>query len=124
MKNFSKNIALWIIIGLLLAALFNLFQKSPNKRSSSNISFSDFLAATESGNISEVNIIGNQIEGYLDDGRSFTTYSPNYPNLIDKLNENGVKISAEPANKSMHPFFSILLSWFPMLLLIGVWIFL
>ena len=123
MKNFSKNIALWIIIGLLLVALFNLFQNSPNNRSSSKISFSDFIAATEAGNISEVNIIGNHVEGYLDDGRPFTTYSPNYPNLVDKLNENGVKISAEPADKSMHPFLSILLSWFPMLLLIGVWIF-
>ena len=123
MKNFSKNIALWIIIGLLLVALFNLFQNSSNNRSSSKISFSDFIAATEAGNISEVNIIGNHVEGYLDDGRPFTTYSPNYPNLVDKLNENGVKISAEPADKSMHPFLSILLSWFPMLLLIGVWIF-
>ena len=123
MKNFSKNIALWIVIGLLLVALFNLFQNSPNNRSSSKISFSDFIAATEAGNISEVNIIGNHVEGYLDDGRPFTTYSPNYPNLVDKLNENGVKISAEPADKSMHPFLSILLSWFPMLLLIGVWIF-
>ena len=123
MKKFSKNIALWIIIGLLLVSLFNLFQNSSNKRSSSSISFSDFIAATEAGNISEVNIAGNYVEGYLDDGRSFTTYSPNYPNLVDKLNEYGVKISAEPAEKSMHPFLSILLSWFPMLLLIGVWIF-
>ena len=123
MKNFSKNIALWIIIGLLLVALFNLFQNSSNNRSSLKIPFSDFIAATEAGNVSEVNIRGNNVEGYLDDGRPFTTYSPNYPNLVDKLNENGVKISAEPADKSMHPFLSILLSWFPMLLLIGVWIF-
>ncbi len=123
MKNFSKNIALWIIVGLLLAALFNLFQNSSSNRTSSLISFSDFLAATEAGNISEVNIRGNHLEGYLDDGRPFTTYSPNYPNLVDKLNESGVKISAEPSDKSMHPILSILLSWFPMLLLIGVWIF-
>ena len=104
MKNFSKNIALWIIIGLLLVALFNLFQNSSNKKSLSQISFSDFIAATESGNISEVNIRGNYVEGYLEDGRSFTTYSPNYPNLVDKLNENSVKITAEPSDKSMHPF--------------------
>ena len=76
MKNFSKNIALWIIIGLLLVSLFNLFQNSSNNRSSPKISFSDFIAATEAGNISEVTIIGNHIEGYLDDGRPFTTYSP------------------------------------------------
>ena len=52
MKNFSKNIALWIIVGLLLAALFNLFQNTSNNRSSSKISFSDFIAATEAGNVS------------------------------------------------------------------------
>jgi len=123
MKNFSKNIILWIVIGLLLIALFNLFQGGSSNRSIPEISFSDFIAATESGNVSEVNIIGNNVKGYFDDGRAFTTYSPNYPNLIDKLNQNGVKISAEPSDKSMHPILSVLLSWFPMLLLIGVWIF-
>jgi len=123
MKNFSKNIALWIIIGLLLVALFNLFQGTSSNRTSSVISFSDFVGAVESGNVSEVNIRGNNVEGYFDDGRPFVTYSPNYPDLVNKLNENGVKITAEPADKSLHPFLSILISWFPMLLLIGVWIF-
>ena len=123
MKNISKNIILWTIIGLLLIVLFNLFQGTSSNKSSSKISFSDFIAATESGNVSEVNISGNNVSGFLDDGRPFNTYSPNYPNLVDKLNENGVKITAEPADRSMHPILSILLSWFPMLLLIGVWIF-
>ena len=123
MKNFSKNIILWIVIGLLLIALFNLFQGSSSNRSIPEISFSDFIAATESGNVSEVNIVGNNVKGYFDDGRSFTTYSPGYPDLVDKLNQYGVKITAEPADKSMHPILSVLLSWFPMLLLIGVWIF-
>ncbi len=123
MKNISKNVVLWIIIGLLLIVLFNLFQGSSNNRNTSKISFSDFIAATESGNVSEVNISGNMVTGFLDDGRSFSTYAPNYPNLVDKLNENGVKITAEPSERSMHPLLSVLLSWFPMLLLIGVWIF-
>ena len=103
--------------------LFNLFQGTSNNRNTSKISFSDFIAATESGNVSEVNISGNMVTGFLDDGRSFSTYAPNYPNLVDKLNENGVKITAEPSERSMHPLLSVLLSWFPMLLLIGVWIF-
>ena len=123
MKNFSKNIILWIVIGLLLVALFNLFQNSSSNKTLVNISFSDFMAAANSGNVSEVTIRGNNIDGYFDDGRSFTTYSPNYPDLVNNLNSQGVKINAEPANKSMHPILSILLSWFPMLLLIGVWIF-
>jgi ATP-dependent Zn proteases len=123
MRNFSKNIILWIIIGLLLIALFNLFQGNSSNKSSAKISFSDFLAATQNGNVDEVTIVGNNVEGYFDDGRSFSTYSPNYPNLVDNLNKSGVKIKAEPSDRSMHPLLSILLSWFPMLLLIGVWIF-
>ena len=123
MKNFSKNIVLWIIIGLLLVALFNLFQGTSSNRNASNISFSDFIVAVESGNVSEVNIRGNNVEGYFEDGRPFTTYSPNYPDMVEKLNSSGVKITAEPSDRAMHPILSILLSWFPMLLLIGVWIF-
>ena len=123
MKNFSKNIILWIVIGLLLIALFNLFQNSSSTNSNSEISFSDFLIAADNGNISEVKIVGNNVTGFFDDGRSFSTYSPNYPELIGKLSESGVKIVAEPSDRSMHPILSVLLSWFPMLLLIGVWIF-
>ncbi len=123
MKNFSKNIFLWIVIGLLLIALFNLFQNSSSTNSNSEISFSDFLIAADNGNISEVKIVGNNVTGFFDDGRSFSTYSPNYPELIGKLSESGVKIVAEPSDRSMHPILSVLLSWFPMLLLIGVWIF-
>ncbi len=123
MKNISKNVILWVIIGLLLIVLFNLFQGSSTSRNSSKISFSDFIAATENGNVSEVNISGSSVTGFLNDGRSFTTYAPDYPNLVDKLNESGVKITAEPSERSMHPLLSVLLSWFPMLLLIGVWIF-
>jgi cell division protease FtsH len=108
---------------LLLIALFNLFQNSSSTNSSSEISFSDFLIAADNGNISEVKIVGNNVTGFFDDGRSFSTYSPNYPELIGKLSESGVKIVAEPSDRSMHPILSILLSWFPMLLLIGVWIF-
>jgi len=123
MKNFSKNIILWIVIGILLIALFNLFQNSSNTNNKSQISFSDFLIAADNGNISEVKIVGNNVTGFFDDGRSFSTYSPDYPDLINKLSESGVKIVAEPSDRSMHPILSILLSWFPMLLLIGVWIF-
>ena len=99
------------------------FKVHQNNRISSSISFSDFFAAVEAGNVSEVNIKGNNVEGFFGDGRPFHTYSPNYPNLVDKLNENGVRITAIPIEKGMHPILGVLLSWFPMLLLIGVWIF-
>ena len=123
MGSFGKNIALWIVIGLLLLSLFNLFQNSSNRNPKVEIPFSDFIAQVDAGNISEVNIKGNNVEGYFDDGRTFYTYAPNYPELVDRLNSEGVKISAEPLDQGMHPLLSILISWFPMLLLIGVWIF-
>jgi cell division protease FtsH len=123
MKNFSKNIILWVVIGMLLIVLFNLFQNSSSTNQSKEISFSDFLISADNGNISEVKIVGNNVSGFFDDGRSFSTYSPNYPDLVDKLNQSGVKIVAEPSERSMHPILSVLISWFPMLLLIGVWIF-
>ena len=77
MKNFSKNIILWVIIGLLLVALFNLFQGSGGNRTASTISFSDFIAATEAGNVTEVKIRGNNIEGYLNNEDSFKKYIDN-----------------------------------------------
>ena len=123
MKNFSKNIALWLIIGILLIALFNLFQGTSTNQVNSSISFSDFISAVESGNVSEVQIQGDNVEGFFEDGRPFSTYAPNYPNLVDKLNDSGVRITAVPIGKGMHPILSVILSWFPMLLLIGVWIF-
>ena len=84
MKNFSKNIILWIVIGLLLIALFNLFQNNSSSNRTAEISFSDFLIATDNGNISEVKIVGNSVSGFFDDGRQFSTYSPNYPELVNK----------------------------------------
>ena len=103
MKNFSKNIILWIVIGLLLIALFNLFQNSSSTNSNSEISFSDFLIAADNGNISDVKIVGNNVTGFFDDGRSFSTYSPNYPELISKLSDSGVQLSAELSDLSFIP---------------------
>ena len=74
MKNFSKNIILWVVIGILLIALFNLFQNSTSTNQSKEISFSDFLIAADNGNISEVKIIGNNVSGFFEDERSFSTY--------------------------------------------------
>ena len=68
MQNFSKNIALWLIIGLLLIALFNLFQGTSKDQTGYSISFSDFMAAVETGNVSEVDIRGNNVEGSFEDG--------------------------------------------------------
>ena len=88
-----------------------------------NIIFSEFLDEVDNGRIVQVEIQGNNIKGVLANGDSFTTYSPNDPNLIQKLTDRGVSISAAPLDEKMPSLFGVLLSWFPMLLLIAVWIF-
>ena len=122
-NNIGKNLALWVIIGLLLVALFNLFQGSSSRSDMSSISFSDFIESAESGMVSDVVIKGNAIQGHYSNGGAFTTFAPNDSGVVDRLTKAGVRISAGPAEDGNSGLFSILLSWFPMLLLIGVWIF-
>ncbi len=120
--NFSRNMALWVVIALLVFAMFNLFQGS-GQRQQSMMAFSDFLAAVEAGDIRDVTIQGPGISGHYRDGRTFSTYAPDDPNLVSTLTKKSVRISALPYDKDTPTLFSILISWFPMLLLIGVWIF-
>jgi len=122
-NNFGKNLALWLVIGLLLIALFNLFQGSANRGAETELAFSEFIAEVEKKQVREVTIRGHTIAGTLNDGREFKTYAPDDPNLVSKLHDNGVTISAAPEQDGMHPLLAVLVNWFPMLLLIGVWIF-
>ena len=87
------------------------------------LAYSEFLAKVKVGEVNDVTVKGNEIHGHFSDGRTFTTYSPNDPDLVDKLNKNKVMIKAAPAESDSPTFLDILISWFPMLLLIGVWIF-
>src|SRR5438094_926889 len=122
-NNFGKNLALWIVIGLLLVALFNLFQTSSSRGPQSTLAFSDFVADVNRGQVTDVTIQGDNINGHFTDGRAFTTYSPKDPGLVGRLIEKGVRITAAPLDENVPSLFGILVSWFPMLLLIGVWIF-
>ena len=123
MKNFSKNIFVWIIISLILLGLFNVFKNSQKDYSSVTYTYSTLLDKAQSGEIKSVEIQGNNIYGQTMDGVNFSTYAPRDPNLIETLSENDVAINAKPEQSGMHPLLSIFVSWFPMLLLIGVWIF-
>jgi cell division protease FtsH len=122
-NNFGKNLALWIVIGLLLVALFNLFQTSSNHGPQSTLAFSDFLNDVKRGQVADVTIRGHNISGHFSDSRAFSTYAPSDPNLVSLLTQKGVRITAAPLNDNVPSLFGILISWFPMLLLIGVWIF-
>jgi cell division protease FtsH len=119
-----KNIALWLFIAFIAFGLFNLFGgPGSDGNRSIELTYSQFLDEVDAGSITDVVIKGKDITGKYSDGRSFKTYEPNDPTLVDRLNERGVNISAVPLDDGYPSLLGILISWFPMLLLIGVWIF-
>ncbi|MEE4237921.1 MAG: ATP-dependent zinc metalloprotease FtsH [Anderseniella sp.] len=121
MGNF-RNFAVWVIIAMLLIALFNLFQQPGQTVRSTEKTYSEFISDVDSGAVKSVTISGDQISGTSGDGKSFKTFAPNDPNLITTLRDRGVNIRVEPA-QSEGALSSFLLSWFPILLMLGVWIF-
>ncbi|MEI6985635.1 MAG: ATP-dependent zinc metalloprotease FtsH [Rhodospirillaceae bacterium] len=123
MNNFGKNLALWIIIALLLVALFNLFQTSSTRGPQTTVPFSEFLTSVDRSLVSDVLIKGSQVSGHFNDGRIFSTFTPPEANLVDRLTQKGVRITAMPDDSNVPSMFGVLVSWFPMLMLIGVWVF-
>jgi cell division protease FtsH len=116
---FYKNLALWMVIGLIIIVLFNVFQASQPSRD--KLVFSDFLKRVETGEVREVLIRGKAVTGKLADGNTFRTFTADYPDLIKALKDKGVKIAVEPEDSN--PWYAYVLQWVPMLLFIGVWIF-
>ena len=127
MSNFGRNLALWVVIALLLVVLFNLFQPSPSQRNVTERAYSDFISDVNTGKVRDVLIQGHIISGHatsgpLNEERAFQTYAPEDPTLISRLTEKGVKVQAQKEDQDNH-LINVLLNWFPMLLLIGVWVF-
>ncbi|MBI4573441.1 MAG: ATP-dependent metallopeptidase FtsH/Yme1/Tma family protein, partial [candidate division NC10 bacterium] len=120
MSPFFKNLALWLVIGLIMVLVFNIFNQSqPMQR---ELIFSDFMSKVERGEVGEVTIKGNDVTGRLTDNTVFRTYTPDDKDMIGLLRKQGVKITAKPAEGN--PWYvQALLSWLPMFLFIGVWIF-
>ncbi|MDC3223263.1 ATP-dependent zinc metalloprotease FtsH [Pelagibacteraceae bacterium] len=118
-----RNITLWVFIALIVFGLFNLFSNTSGERNIIDLTYSQFLDEVEAGSVKDVVIRGSNINGAFDDGRSFKTYAANDPTLVDRLNDTGVNISAAPLDDGYPSLLGVLISWFPMLLLIGVWIF-
>jgi cell division protease FtsH len=119
MNPFYKNLALWMVIGLIVILLFQLFQQNQSPRG--EIVFSDFLKKVETGEVREVTLKGNNVSGRLSDGSTFRTYTADYPDLVKSLKDRGVKIDVKPAETNS--WLAVVLQWVPMLLFIGVWIF-
>ncbi|TAJ80149.1 ATP-dependent metallopeptidase FtsH/Yme1/Tma family protein [bacterium] len=120
MNQLSKNLALWLVLGLIFLLLFNIFSKQHGREP--EVVFSEFMAAVEKGDVLEVMIQGHNLQGKYQNGERFKTFAPNDPELVKMLREKKVKIAAKPEDES--PWYMVLfVNWFPMLLLIGVWIF-
>ncbi|MCH8842406.1 MAG: ATP-dependent zinc metalloprotease FtsH [SAR324 cluster bacterium] len=120
MNPIVKNLGIWILIGSVLFILFNVINTKPY--TAIQVSFSDFLAQVEAGRVVEVTIRGSEVIGTYDDQSPFQTHVPDYPDLIPLLTEHSVRVRAEPANRG-GLLLAIVNSWFPMLLIIGLWIF-
>ena len=124
MNAHFRNFAIWVFIGLLLLALFNLFQNPSQSRRGNEIPYSEFLAEVENKRVAEVLIQGNRISGKMvENNAAFNTYAPEDPNLVPLLRKQNVKMQVRPPEEEVSPLFSVLVSWFPMLLLIGFWVF-
>ncbi len=122
-SNFQK-LAIWVAILVLLAALFNLFNNPAQSQRGKEITYSEFLNAVDEGKVAEVTLAGSRIQGTMRDGAAaFSTYAPQDPTLVERLQKKNIKFRARPSDDDVPSIMSMLLSWFPMLLLIAVWIF-
>jgi len=119
-NQFYKNLALWLVISLVMILLFNMM--THKEREQKPITYTAFLAAVEEGRVQEVTIQGADIEGKYQDGDLFKTFAPDDPGLIADLRGKGVTIQARPEEDRSF-WFTLMVSWGPILLLIGVWIF-
>lgn len=119
----GRNIIVWLVAILLLSSLMNHFSETAQKANYADLAFSEFMNEAENKRISEVTIAGANIEGKLTDGRNFYTYAPYDPTMVETLRKNGVKVEAQPEDTSSNTFWGIVISWFPMILLIGVWVY-
>ena len=120
MNTFYKNLSMWLVIGLTMILLFQMFNKP--QRPSDAISYSEFWSSVESGAINKVSIQGEEITGVGEDGRPFKTVAPNDTELLPMLRKSDVNISVNKPEATPW-YLTLFVSWFPMLLLIGVWIF-
>lgn len=122
LNELAKNLLLWVVIALVLMTVFSSF--APSSSSNNQIAYSSFLTKVKNNDVSKVKISGNHIKGTYSSGRSFSTISPETNNeaMIGTLMKHNVEIIGQPANNGSF-LKQILISWFPFLLLIGVWVY-
>ncbi|MGL4242074.1 MAG: ATP-dependent metallopeptidase FtsH/Yme1/Tma family protein, partial [Beijerinckiaceae bacterium] len=118
-----RNFALWTIIFLLVLALVTLFQSQGTRTASRDVPYSRFLDEVDAGRVQSVTISGNEISGTLADGTTFSTYAPFDPRIVERLHEKKVQIAARSPQADTPWYMSLLASWLPLMVIIGLWIF-
>lgn len=118
-NNMYKSLFVWLLIGMTMILLFNLFNVPP--KTEKEMLFSDFLTKIESGQIDEVTLKENNITGRLKDGAKFKSYAVEYPDLVKTLRANNVKISAKPPDQNPW-YINFFFSWGPIIFLVLVWV--
>ncbi|MCQ8279027.1 ATP-dependent zinc metalloprotease FtsH [Acetobacteraceae bacterium KSS8] len=124
MNNFGRNLAFWVIIALLVVLLVSMFQPGSGQHGTPQLAYSDFISDVNDGHVRSVVIQNHNVSGVLTDGTAFETYTPDDPDLVSRLTSKGVQISAKPLDGEMNPLLRALLNFGPLLLFVGVWIFL
>ena len=119
----GRNIIVWLLALVLLSGAMNMFTSGAEKANAEQLAFSEFMNHVENKKIAEVTISGASISGTYSDGKKFYTYAPFDPGMVELLRKNDVKVTAQPEDTTSNTLWGVLISWFPMLLLIGVWIF-
>ncbi len=120
--NQFRNFAVWIVIALLLFALFSLFQGQVGRSSAAEVSYSEFIDKVNAGSVTTVTVAGETISANLSDGKSIQTYGPITEEALKTMQSKGVKVTFRPA-QSDSLLANALIYWLPMVVLIGVWIF-
>ena len=119
----GKNAVIWLLAFIFLSVAMSYFEQNRAGGQFSELPFSEFMTEVENKKVAKVMISGSEISGETTSGSKFFTYAPQSPNMVDKLLENGVKIEARPEVNSENSFLGMIISWLPMIVLIGIWIF-
>lgn len=119
----GKNVLVWLIAFVALSTVMSFFENRNFASNYENLAFSDFMNEVKNKRIASVTMSGAEIYSMADDGKKYVTYAPYSPSTVDTLLENNVKVEAKPQDTSGDTLWSIIISWFPMILLVGVWIF-
>ena len=119
----GKSIIIWFVAFIALSTVLNMFNGNAKKAGYQTVAFSDFMNEVDAKRMAEVKIAGPDVTGTTVDGQKLMTYAPYDPTMVETIRSSGAKVTAAPQDNSSDTFWGVFVSWFPMILLVGVWIY-